>query len=83
MAQIGKLGSHLNGSENFIVSQCLITPIYSSRTPSLQGHREHYGGVEENMFWQGTFAKGGSWNSIFSIHMINDPRSKSPMTCLP
>lgn len=60
MGQRGNLGSHLNGSNQFPVGPGLMTPISSGRTPSLQGQAEHYGGVEENIFWQGTIAKGGT-----------------------
>lgn len=60
MGQRGNPGSHLNGSDQFAVGPCLTAPISSARTPSLQGQGEHYGGVEENIFWQGTIAKGGT-----------------------
>jgi hypothetical protein len=60
MGQSGNPGSHLNGSDQFVVGPCLMAPISSARTPSLRGHGEHYGGAEKNICWQGTIAKGGT-----------------------
>ena len=60
MGQRGKLGSHLNGSNQFAIDPCLMTPIYYARKKSLQVKGENYGGVQENILWQATIAKGGT-----------------------
>lgn len=60
MGQRGNPGSYLNGGDQLSVGPCLMAPMSSARTPSLQGQGEHFGRVEENICWQGTIAKGGT-----------------------